>query len=320
MQEVKNSKGDSAPKNCHFVIKIAVIGVLLATVLGGGTVAAWHYLSPAAGGTGTAAVKVEQTVGSVPDGLKIGIVVSYTDNPAEGRGYDGNAEGISIAKWRLFQAGTNVKTIVVSDQGSDSGAQEAIAKLADANVAGVLAITNGDHTKALTDAAQDANLPIILPYAQSRAEHSTQAWYGMGQKKQHVGAITEALKTLQCSPIISVGNTQLQRQEKVKITPEEIADNDKMGKLIGTSRNACIVITADTKQTVNIISKIKMRSVNAKILVASNAANASFRDMLVDQNVDSRDIYALGTPEATAKTAAAIGFEEAKTLMQTDSK
>ncbi|WP_377938490.1 hypothetical protein [Alloscardovia venturai] len=90
-------------------------------------------------------VHVEQTVKSLPKNLRIGVVVSYTDDLTQGTGWDGNGEGITVAKWRLKQAGTDVQTVIVSDDGSTDGAVEAIQQLAHAHVSGVIALTSHSY-------------------------------------------------------------------------------------------------------------------------------------------------------------------------------
>ena len=89
------------------------------------------------------------TVENVPDDLVVGVVVSYTEDTSEGAGWDKNGEGVSVARWRLEQGGTNIALAVVSDSGTDTGARFAVSKLAKENVGAIIAITSGDHCQAL---------------------------------------------------------------------------------------------------------------------------------------------------------------------------
>ena len=140
----------------------------------------------------------------VPDDLVVGVVVSYTETifhsekVDEGLGWDKNGEGVSVARWRLEQAGTNITLRVVSDKGTESGARAAVSQLAADGAGAIIALTSGEHTKALAEEAAETGIPIIFPY-ESWFETGANAWFYNSSNQDTVKQMIQYAQTLECN-------------------------------------------------------------------------------------------------------------------------
>jgi hypothetical protein len=158
-QAVDDARGTRGPRQPLAIVALAVlvIAVVLAVV-----VFVVDRNTPAAEAV-PATVPVPIRVAHVPDGTKIGVVVTLGDG--EGSEWDEAAQGALVAAKRLTLGGTDVELVTRNDGGSTSGAKRAVQQLADAGVAGIVVASSGAHVSAALDAASEAGVPVVLPYA-----------------------------------------------------------------------------------------------------------------------------------------------------------
>ncbi|MCB0961548.1 MAG: ABC transporter substrate-binding protein [Acidimicrobiales bacterium] len=103
---------------------------------------------------------------SAPGGLKIGIVRTTGSELASA------AAGARVAEYRLEQLAASSDAITLvprDDQGSAEGAEAAVDGLAEAGVAGIVYVADGEQLPAAVEAADAAGIPILLPYASDPA-------------------------------------------------------------------------------------------------------------------------------------------------------
>ncbi|WIB13590.1 ABC transporter substrate-binding protein [Curtobacterium sp. MCPF17_052] len=158
-QAVEDSQDARGPRQPLVIVALAVlvIAVVLAVV-----VFVIDRNTPAAEAV-PATVPVPIRVAHVPDGTKIGVVVTL--GYGEGSEWDEAAQGALVAAKRLTLGGTDVELVTRNDGGSASGAKRAVEQLVDSGVAGIVVASSGAHVSGALDAASDAGVPVVLPYA-----------------------------------------------------------------------------------------------------------------------------------------------------------
>jgi hypothetical protein len=161
-QAVEETQDARGPRQPLVIVALAVlvIAVVLALV-----VFVIDRNTPAAEAV-PATVPVPIRVAHVPDGTKIGVVVTLGDG--EGSEWDEAAQGALVAAKRLTLGGTDVELVTRNDGGSASGAKRAVQQLVDSGVAGIVVASSGAHVSGALDAASDAGVPVVLPYADGR--------------------------------------------------------------------------------------------------------------------------------------------------------
>jgi hypothetical protein len=163
-QAVEDTQDARGPRQPLVIVAVAVlvIAVVLAAV-----VFIVDRNTPAAEAV-PATVPVPIRVAHVPDGTKIGVVVTLGDG--EGSEWDEAAQGALVAAKRLTLGGTDVELVTRNDGGSSGGAERAVKQLVDSGVAGIVVASSGAHVSGALDAAADAGVPVVLPYASSGSD------------------------------------------------------------------------------------------------------------------------------------------------------
>lgn len=145
------------------LVVAAVVTALLAVRVSAST--------PAEAVSATAPVPI--SVAHVPDGTKIGVVVTLGDG--EGAQWDDAAQGALVAQRRLELGGADVQLVTKNDGGSVDGARKAVEALAADRVSGIVVATSGDHVRGAFAAAADAGIPVVAPYETGRDDAWTTA-------------------------------------------------------------------------------------------------------------------------------------------------
>lgn len=324
-------------KKTYTLVAVGILTSLMVLAL----VLTYQYFNTASQYAPAKAVTVEQTLKNTPADLKIGIVVSYTENTTEGRGWDLNGEGANVAKWRLQQGGTTIETIVVSDQGSENGAKKAIAELKTKQVTAVLAFTSGPHTQTLIEAATAANLPLILPYAPAPANPAANTWYGQINTAEKTAATKELLAQLSCQHTLT--DTELkplieapiaapaehaETTNEAQQAPSENKTNPELTKLINKlseGNQTCVLVETPETNSQTLLEQLSLRNLTPTIILNQPVTNADWLQKLKDSNAYHTNLYTIGVPTSQlgqSQTPAAklnyAGFVEATQQMAAD--
>lgn len=310
VERSSNYEGSAAMSRRRWLI----IGVVLFLVIAMGLLSWWWLRGTANKYDPSPGIRVEQEIPDVPTGLKVGVVVSYTEDTAEGAGWDGNGEGITLAKWRLAQAGTAVDTMVVSDQGSAEGAASAVKELAGANVSAIIALTQGNHTGELAKAALGEGLPIIFPYQESPENPIDGAWYGFEPQASFNHALAERLSEVGCSPLVSVGPAPDGLRVDSSVTGDD--KENQVAGLLDESNHGCVLVNGPAKQMATQVQQLRAKGISVPIVVGLAGANADFVKSVSSTNPDAGSIYMYATP-TLYQGSAWIGFDQARTLAAT---
>ncbi|MFJ5146238.1 hypothetical protein [Curtobacterium sp. NPDC088465] len=171
------------------LVVAAVVTALLAVRVSAST--------PAEAVSATAPVPI--SVSHVPDGTKIGVVVTLGDG--EGAQWDDAAQGALVAQRRLELGGTDVQLVTKNDGGSTDGARKAVEALAADGVSGIVVATSGDHVRGAFAAAADAGIPVVAPYAAGADD----AWSTAPSTESVATALQDALGDAASPLLVDLG-------------------------------------------------------------------------------------------------------------------
>lgn len=112
-----------------------------------------------------ATVPVELSAEGVPAGVSIGILVTLGDSANPGSEWNQAAQGAVVAQYRFELGKTNIKLVTQDDRGTPTGAERAVERLQAQGVSGIVIASSGEQAAAAAQAAENAGIPAILPYA-----------------------------------------------------------------------------------------------------------------------------------------------------------
>jgi len=101
---------------------------------------------------------------ALPNNSKLGVVVTLGSGTTEGSQWQQAAQGAVVAQQRLEVGGLELALISEDDGGSATGSAEAVQELIDQGVAGIIYASSGEHVDDGLAVAQEAEVPVILPY------------------------------------------------------------------------------------------------------------------------------------------------------------
>lgn len=110
-------------------------------------------------------VPVALTRAQVPPDTRIGVIVTLGQGHSEGAEWATAANGAVVARERLMRGGSEIELIVEDDRGTEAGSAEATRALIEREVSGIVVVSSGDHTSAGLAVAEQAGVPVVLPYA-----------------------------------------------------------------------------------------------------------------------------------------------------------
>ncbi|MSS44873.1 hypothetical protein FYJ43_02125 [Cutibacterium sp. WCA-380-WT-3A] len=264
--------------------------------------------------------RVELSIGKVPSHVRIGLVVSYTENPREGSGWIGNAHGAQVAMWRLTQGGGDAEIQVVSDKGSERGAKDAIAQFKEAGVAGIVAATSGSHTKVLVKEASRAGIPILLPYATRLDDVPDGAWFGIPTASRQSNIIKAQAVKLGCKRFVTRGTglqaadtTDIPVDNKGQVTKQFV---DKLAK----DPKTCVYLEglgpAIASDAPTIVSDLRAGGVTAPIFLGPDATSAESTVALARNGAIPNGIYTVGVPSDEVEAVSLAGNEESRAFSE----
>ncbi len=101
----------------------------------------------------------------VPQGLKVGVIVSLASQGDSGVQWSRAAEGADVAAYRFGEGGAGVDIVPVDDRGTRQGAAAAVRELVREDVAGIVVASSGPHVNGSIEAAAEAGIAVLMPYA-----------------------------------------------------------------------------------------------------------------------------------------------------------
>jgi hypothetical protein len=230
---VDEAQQDRRPRQPLVIVAVAVlvIAVVLAAVL-----FVVDRNTPVAEAV-PATVPVPIRVGHVPEGTKIGVVVTLGDG--EGSDWDEAAQGALVAERRLMLGGTDVELVTRNDGGSAGGGERAVEALVDDGVAGIVVASSGAHVSGALEAAADAGVPVVLPYASSGSD----SWSTAPSPASMSTAMERALRGADSPLLVDLGGGAPSGLEVAHvITADAAADDTALATTVAERTGA---VTAD---------------------------------------------------------------------------
>lgn len=146
-----------------------------------------------------ATVPVGITVKGVPDGTKIGVVVTLGDG--EGSEWNEAAQGALVAERRLALGGTDITLVTKNDGGTTAGAKAAVESLAKSGVAGIVVASSGKHVSGALTTAAEQHIPVVVPYTSAEKD----SWSTAPTAESIGAAMTTALGDAKSPLLVNLG-------------------------------------------------------------------------------------------------------------------
>lgn len=188
-----------------------------------------------------ATVPVPIRVAHVPDGTKIGVVVTLGDG--EGSEWDEAAQGALVAERRLTLGGTDVEIVTRNDGGSAGGGERAVQALVDSGVSGIVVASSGAHVSGALEAAADAGVPVVLPYAPSGSD----SWSTAPSSASTTAAMEQALRGATSPLLVDLGGGAPSGLEVAHvITADDAADDTALATTVAERTGAATAAASAT--------------------------------------------------------------------------
>lgn len=131
--------------------------------------------------------------GKVPDGLRIGLMVTLSSAPGEGADWATAASGAQVATYQYQLGGSKVVLDVVDDQGTAAGAEAAVRTLVSRKVGGVVAASSGKHLNAALQVAAGQHTAVLLPYRTDEGGLPANAWLTGSSAEQQAAVMAKII-------------------------------------------------------------------------------------------------------------------------------
>lgn len=298
------------------------LGVALVLILGGGAGIFWWQTRTATPQTTPApAQPVALAVPDAPAEVKLGVLVTLASRPGEGSEWKYAAEGAQVAAQRLSMGGVKVQLETVDDKGSEAGARRAVEQLAELGVSGIVAASQGSHLSGAVKAAQDAGLPLLLPYETDPELLGKLVW-ATGPQESAIGkALQKSLSTdqLKRTLLIDVGGgtpTGVQPAGKISFSPGDDAKKlikEVTARTDGKNKIDSILISGPAAQQAAVVQALQGADLTPSILLTPDATSPAFTEALVEAGGSLSTSLASVGPNAD--DAAALGSDDAGKAM-----
>ncbi|WIB26150.1 hypothetical protein [Curtobacterium sp. MCSS17_015] len=226
VDEVQSTRGPRQP------LVIVAVAVLVIAVVLAAVVFVVDRNTPAAEAV-PATVPVPLRVAHVPDGTKIGVVVTLGDG--EGSEWDEAAQGALVAERRLTLGGVDVELVTRNDGGSAGGGERAVQALVDSGVAGIVVASSGAHVSGALEAAADAGVPVVLPYASSGSD----SWSTAPSAASVSAAMEQALRGAESPLLVDLGGGAPSGLDVAHVlTADDVADDTALAATVAERTGA----------------------------------------------------------------------------------
>ncbi|QBR92886.1 ABC transporter substrate-binding protein [Nocardioides euryhalodurans] len=273
--------------------------LVLATVaLLATTTACTEEEKPAETGRPVSPVSVELSPDGVPEEVPVGVVVSLSSAPDEGRQWNEAAEGARVAAYRYQLGGVDVPILARDDAGTMKGAAEAVRELVDEGVAGIVLATEGDHVSGALDAAAEAGVPVLMPYA-GGGDPAAGSWSTGASQEQVGAALGAALDAAGASQpaLVDLGGGDLPglpTDTTIRVRPGG-ANADLARNAARAARGAdAIVVSGPAELQAPLVQALQSRDVQLPVFLSDDAVSPAFADTL------ARSGASLSSPLTTA--------------------
>lgn len=231
-------------------------------------------------------VPVELTAAGVTDRAALGVIVTVGDSAAEGSQWNQAASGAQVALERFTRGAAKISLVTEDDRGTEAGAREAVEKLAEQNVSGIVLATNGAHTRGALEAAQEAGIPVLMPYQ----EATGRAW-SLAPSNADL-ATTFNQETAKATKVFAIDQANhaslgVNAAETFTYKPGDNANElaqkiaEQTNRQENKNQEFAVVVNADASTSANLMRALQGASLNAKILFGNEVTSPAFSKALV---------------------------------------
>ncbi|MBV7363083.1 ABC transporter substrate-binding protein [Actinomycetaceae bacterium TAE3-ERU4] len=238
---------------------------------------------------------------SAPATVELGVIVSYTEDAAEGAGWNLLGEGANVARWRIGLSGKTVNLRVVSDKGTNKGAEAAVAKLKADGVSGIVALTRGAHAQDLAQATSKAGIPTIFPYASPFPNSPKDVWT-MGPSVDEINSlVARGMLTFKCdNPVVvrkeGASSLGVKGANVSYAAGGESQAAQQVTQILSGTKSGCVVASADSQSLANLVSALRGQGVNEGIIASADAVNPLFAKTLAKDASSTGQLLAIAKP------------------------
>ncbi|KWZ74741.1 MAG: hypothetical protein E6700_03000 [Winkia neuii] len=275
---------------------IAAVGVVIVLAA---LIAAAVVTSSKGTGHESATQPLEISLSNAPKKIKVGVIVSLTDDPRQGNGYRNAVQGVVVAKERLRAANTEVTLLSANDKGSQEGAKEAVDILKEQGAAAIIVGTSGAHAKYISRQAEKDGIAAIFPYGGSEPAAATSFSMvpDLAEEAKGVRKIIE-LAGLRQIVVVDAGEGDLGLKfrkvqaageaDKVQVV-HQLAQEAKAGHSIGAA-----VVVGDPLSQAELIAAFQGEKLNVPIVIPAVTANEAFESKLAEKGSLYANLYGVG--------------------------
>lgn len=231
--------------------------------------------------------QVAVAVPHAPKKLTIGVIVTLSSKPGQGSEWKYAAEGAQVAAKRLSMGGVDVTLKTVDDKGTTAGAGKAVEKLAKDDVTGIVVASEGSHLKGAVAAAEQAGLPLLLPYESDPSLLGDHDW-ATGPTAETIGAtLADAIRAADLSRplVINAGGGVPDGVQAADELPYKSGDDtDKLIKTVRKLSGAgddCVIISGPATVQATVVQALQGGGISLPVYLTPDATSPAFTSALV---------------------------------------
>ncbi|RUQ20312.1 ABC transporter substrate-binding protein [Kocuria sp. HSID16901] len=266
-------------------------------------------------------VPVALSAEKVSQKAKIGVVETLGSNAAEGSEWADAAQGARVAQHRFQMGGTTVELVTENDNGTSDGAKDAVHKLSEQGVSGIVMATSGDHTASGLDAARDSGIPVIQPYSSTDGSRDN-VWSLAPSASDATQGVQKALGS-HSKPVLIDGDghapgginyadtISYKAGDDVQQIARRVADKTNPKDQAQSSADS-VVISANASTEAAFVAALQQAKVNAPIVMTPEATSPEFQKSLKEKDGSpSGDLMTIGTNSFDSAALASDGHGRA---------
>lgn len=260
--------------------------------------------------------------------VTIGVIVSHTENKAEGAGWEKAASGAQVAAWRANQTGEKIKLQLVSDKGSVTGARDAVRELIDEGAVAAVVATSGPHTTALAMEAEAHGLPLVFLYHSPEENFGTRIWALPPTLEESRELIRQDLEERGLEKPVTI-LPDSSKFKPIGLSISYRSDEDFSTSLLSSFNNEqfdAVIIDGHAEDTAKLVATLRSHDISLPIYLLSAGQNPLFQDTLISTGTSAGDITTIGEVsadilalEANDTGAQASNFMQALNIMSANS-
>jgi ABC-type branched-subunit amino acid transport system substrate-binding protein len=243
--------------------------------------------------------------------VKVGVVWTKT---GEGSQWRLGASGAEVAAYRYSALGhSDVSIVAAEDKGTEAGAADAVGRLVDEGVSGIVVATSGTHVSGALTAARDAGVPVLLPY-DTTTTLADGAWRTGPSSEQALAAVRDALAGAHAQhPAVVVSDGHSAEGLDAAIPPIAYDGDDLDGvvkaltKASDRQRIDSVVVWGGAESDARLTDALEAALPSTPIVLSPDATAGAFDVAYGASGLVAPSLYTVGTDTSDPAALAADG-------------